>query len=43
MELSERNILIERANSIMKNLSINAYEALIEAEKQLIKEYKRGQ
>lgn len=42
MELSERRILVERANSIMEFMSISAYDALVEAEKQLMKEYKRG-
>lgn len=43
MELSERRILVERASAIMHTLSINAYDALVEAEKQLAKEYKMGE
>lgn len=42
MELSEINILVERAKSIMHRLAISPYHALIEAEKELIREYTRG-
>ncbi len=43
MELSNRQAIIARAKEIMDNLSINAFDALIMAEKELEEQMKMGE